>query len=234
MWTQWITPQNSFIILKTSFLGPHFFSFFQWALFTPETNAVSDLLDCPWHPWGPGPWGLFASLAPGWKMATERQADNCNTVWKELGLLTVLDLWVHRGTQVGLRESHMKEKEAQEWIWKLNRIHQVDKDSDEVGKWVWSFQAVETWAKKYAGRECVFTEWEAVPRGYEWRVPSGMQDDEWEFGASLTSCVKDFGFQSINSIESVNNLSRWNIIRFLLTKDTHILWMVSWMHKYQI
>lgn len=212
MWTQWITLWNPFIILKKSFLGPHFSSFFHWAPFTPETNAVSDLLDCPWHPWGPGPWGPFASLAPGWKMATERQADNCKMVWKELGLMTILDLWVHGGTQVGLWESHIKEKEAQEWMWELNRIPQVDKDSDEEERWVWLFQAVETFqAKKNTWGESVSSWREAVLCGYEWRCQVGYTMINGSLGASLTSHVKDCGFQSINNMESVNNLSRWNI-----------------------
>lgn len=56
-------------------------------------------------------------------------------------------------------------------------------------------------------RECVFTECKAVLCGYEWRVPKGYVRTNGSLGASLPGHIKDFGFQSINDMESVKNLS---------------------------
>lgn len=105
--------------------------------------------------------------------------------------------------QVGPGESHIKGEGACEW---MPSAEYVDKDSDELGGecgycWQWK-HGQSTWGEgAFSGCKAVCV---VLTGGRP--VASRRRNGSW--GASLTSHVKAFEFQSMNDMESVNNLSR--------------------------
>lgn len=71
---------------------------------------------------------------------------------------------------------------------------------------MWLFQGVETWAKVHGERESSQNKklFHGVMSG---GCQVGHTRINGSLGASLTIHIKDFGFQSINNMESMNNLS---------------------------
>ena len=90
----------------------------------------------------------------------------------------------------------------------LNRIPQVDKDSGEVGGvWgVWKHR------QRYTERVYVFIDWRLSCMVMGGACQVGYMRMNKSLGTCLVNRVKDFEFQPINIMESMNNLSRWNII----------------------
>lgn len=134
---------------------------------------------------------------------SNKHAINYNRVWEELRLMTVLDPW-NPSLVLG---SH------------------ISKGREPKSRW----RVLNTWTKTVMSWEVsvVMSGSGNMGKVHGERVPSqdaklcvwlwleGTQwDPEGSWGASLTSHVKAFKFQSMKDMESVNNLSRWNMIGF--------------------
>lgn len=117
--------------------------------------------------------------------------------------MIVLDLGCIQEPRLAWGESHIKEKEAQEWMLRAesNSPSGQGQRGGECGYFrEWKH------GQKYTGRESSQNKklfHVVMCRGCQ----EGYKRTNGSLGATLTSHIKDFGFQSINNMESTNNLS---------------------------